>query len=81
MVARDLARITYKLHQQREKIEPNIKLRRKHLESAFHAQLRAERDAIEAHLGRLQPGLRRVYLKSRLEQLDARAKMKPVVGL
>ena len=81
MVVRDLANITYRLHQQRDKLAPSIELRRKHLEGTFHAQLRAEKDSIQGHIARLQPGLRRVYLQSRLEQLDARARMKPAVGL
>ena len=78
MVARDLQRILYRLHDQREKLAPSLELRRQHLTSAFHGQIRAEKDNIEGFIGRLQPGLRKVYLKSRLELLDARAGMKPV---
>lgn len=78
MVARDLQRILYRLHDQREKLAPSIELRRQHLTSAFHGQIRAEKDNIEGFIGRLQPGLRRVYLQNRLELLDARAGMKPV---
>ena len=78
MVARDLQRILYRLHDQREKLAPSIELRRQHLTSAFHAQIRAEKDNIEGFIGKLQPGVRRVYLKNRLALLDARAGMKPV---
>ena len=78
MVARDLQRILYRLRDQREKLAPSIELRRQHLTSAFHGQIRAEKDNIEGFIGRLQPGLRRVYLQNRLELLDARAGMKPV---
>ena len=78
MVARDLQRILYRLHDQREKLAPSLELRRQHLTSAFHAQIRAEKDNIEGFISRLQPGARRVYLKNRLELLDARARMKPV---
>ena len=78
MVAHDLQRILYRLHDQREKLAPSIELRRAHLTSAFHGQIRAEKENIEGFIGRLQPGLRRVYLKNRLELLDARAGMKPV---
>lgn len=78
MVARDLAKLTYRLHDQRAKLAPNLELRRHHLTAAFHAQIRSEREAIESRIGRLQPGVRRVYLKHRLEQLNARAAMKPV---
>ena len=78
MVARDLQRITFRLHDQRAKLTPNLELRRAHLTAAFHGQLRAEKHAIEGSIGRLQPGVRRVYLQNRLAQLDARARMKPV---
>ena len=78
MVARDLAKLTYRLHDQRAKLVPNIELRRHYLTNAFHAQLRAEKENIESHIGRLQPGLRRVYLAHRLEKLNERAQMKPV---
>ena len=78
MVACDLQRILYRLRDQREKLAPSIELRRQHLTSAFHGQIRAEKDNIEGFIGRLQPGLRRVYLKNRLELLDTRAHMKPV---
>ena len=78
MVARDLQRILYRLHDQREKLAPSLELRWQHLTSAFHGQIRAEKDNIQGFIGRLQPGVRRVYLKNRLELLDARAGMKPV---
>ena len=78
MVARDLQRILYRLHDQREKLAPSLELRRSHLTSAFHGQIRAEKDNIEGRIGRLQPGVRRVYLRNRLALLDARAAMKPV---
>ena len=78
MVARDLQRILYRLHDQREKLAPSLELRRAHLTAAFHGQLRAEKDSIEGRIGRLQPGVRRVYLQNRLALLGARAGMKPV---
>ncbi len=78
MVARDLQRIVYRLHDQREKLAPSLELRRQHLMSAFHGQIRAEKDNIEGFIGKLQPGVRRVYLQNRLALLDARAGMKPV---
>ena len=68
----------YRLHDQREKLAPSLELRRAHLTSAFHAQIRAEKDSIQGFIGRLQPGVRRVYLQNRLALLDARAGMKPV---
>ncbi len=81
MVARDLATITYRLHDQRQKLAPSLELRRSYLTSVFHNQIRAEKQSIEGFIGRLQPGLRRVYLKHRLEMLNARAGMNPPVGL
>ena len=78
MVARDLQRILYRLHEQREKLAPSLELRRAHLTAAFHGQIRAEKHSIEERSGRLQPGVRRVYLRARLKQLDARAGMKPI---
>jgi DNA-directed RNA polymerase specialized sigma24 family protein len=78
MVARDLAKLTYRLHDQRAKLAPSLELRRNHLTAAFHGQLRAEKQMIEARIARLQPGTRRVFLQHRLEQLNARAGMKPV---
>ena len=78
MVARDLQRIVYRLHDAREKLAPSLELRWARLTSAFHGQIRAEKDNIEGFIGKLQPGLRRVYLKNRLALLDTRAGMKPV---
>ena len=78
MVARDLARLVYRLHDKREKLAPSLQLRRAHLTAAFHGQIRAEKENIQGFITRLQPGLRRVYLQHRLEMLNARAGMKPV---
>ena len=78
MVARDLATLTYRLHDQRAKLAPSIELRRHFLTAAFHAQLRAEKEHIESRIGRLQPGLQRVYLTHRLGKLNERARLKPV---
>jgi len=78
MVVRDLQRILYRLHDQREKLAPSLELRRAHLTAAYHGQLRAEKENIESYIGRLQPGVRRVYLQRRLGVLNARAGMKPI---
>lgn len=78
MVARDLHKLTYRLHQQREKLTPNVVLRRNYLTSVFHAQIASEKDAIRSRIDRLQPGVRRMYLRGRMDKLDARAKMAPV---
>ena len=78
MVAPDLHKITYRLHQQRERLTPNLTLRRNYLTSVFHAQLGAEKNMIRSRIDRLQPGVRRVYLQGRLAKLDQRAQMRPV---
>ena len=78
MVARDIQRIMYRLHDAREKLAPSLELRRAHLTSAFHGQLRAEKDNIEGFIAKLQPGVRRVYLDNRLALLEAGGRMKPV---
>jgi len=78
MVARDLHKITYKLHEQRAKLIPSLLLRQRMLTAAFHDQIRAEKENIVSHIGRLQPGVRRVYLTQRLAHLDERAKLKPI---
>ena len=79
MVLRDLQKIVYRIHDARKKLAPSLELRRAHLTSAFHGQLRAEKDNIEGFLiGKLQPGVRGVYLQNRLALLEARGKMKPV---
>ena len=78
MVTRNLERISFRLHNQREKLAPSLALRRAYLTAAFHGQIRAEKDSIEGRIGRLQPGVRRVHLQNRLRLLDARAGMKPV---
>jgi hypothetical protein len=78
MVARDLHLITHRLHDQRQKLATNAELRRNYLTSVYHAQIKGEKQAIAAHIGRLQPGARRAYLKHRMGVLDARAKMTPV---
>ena len=78
MVARDVQTILYRLHDKRAKLAPSLELRRLHLTNAFHGQIKAEKDHIDATIGRLQPGVRRVYLQNRLAQLNARAGMKPV---
>ena len=67
---RDLAKYTTMIHKQREMMQPSIELRRRFLASAYAAQLRTEKGIIEQHINRLQPGLRRVFMRRRLEQLN-----------
>ena len=44
---------------------PSIMLRRGYLEKVHLAQIRSEKDAILSHIGRLQPGVRKEYLRSK----------------
>ena len=74
----NLERITYRLHDQRAKLAPSLMLRRNYLAATHLGQIQSEKDAIVGHIDRLQPGLRREYLKHRLERLNARVKQKPV---
>jgi len=52
-------------------------MRKNYLTTTFLAQIQAEKDAINSRIDRLQPGLKKVYFKHRLERLDARAQRKP----
>ena len=67
---RDLAKYTTMIHKQREMMAPNIELRRRFLASAYATQVKTEKEIIQQHLNRLQPGLRRVFMRRRLEQLN-----------
>ena len=67
---RDLAKYTTMIHKQREMMQPSIELRRRFLASAYATQLRTEKGTIEQHINRLQPGVRRVFMRRKLEQLN-----------
>ena len=66
-----LANLTYRLREQREKLAPGIELRRRMLEKSRHTQLRSEKEAIQGHVSRLQPGVRLAFLRKRMQQLKA----------
>jgi hypothetical protein len=52
-------------------MQPSIELRRRFLvASAYAAQLRTEKETIERHITKLQPGVRRVFMRHRLNQLN-----------
>ena len=67
---RDLTQLTNMMHKQREMMQPSIELRRRFLASAYAAQLRTEKGIIEQHINKLQPGMRRVFMRRRLDQLN-----------
>ena len=65
-----LGNITLRLHEQRERLAPDILRRRKHIEASYHSQVRIEKAMIESHIGRLPFGARRVFLAGRLAKLN-----------
>ena len=67
---RDLAKYTAMIHKQREMMQPNIDLRRRFLASVYANQVRSEKNMIEQRINRLQPGLKRLFMSRRLDQLN-----------
>ena len=63
-----LANLTYRLHEQREKLAPGIELRRRMLEKSRHT-LRSEKEATQGNISKLQPGVRLAFLRKRMQQL------------
>ncbi len=66
-----LNKMTFKLHEQRERLTPSLELRRKYIETAYLNQIRGEKEMIQSRIDRLSPGVRKVFLASRLEKLNA----------
>ncbi len=62
--------MTFKLHDQREKLAPSLELRRKYIESAYLNQIRGEKEMIQSRIDRLSPGVRKAFLASRLQKLN-----------
>ena len=65
----NLANLTYRLHEQRERLAPGIETRRKHIENARRTQLRSEKEHIQGHVDRMAPGIRLHFLRKRMHQL------------
>ena len=65
-----LNKLTFKLHDQRERLAPSIELRRRYIEAAYLNQIRGEKEMIQSRIDRLSPGVRKVFLASRLEKLN-----------
>ncbi len=63
-------KLTFKLHDQRERLAPSIELRRRYIEAAYLNQIRGEKEMIQSRIDRLSPGVRKVFLASRLEKLN-----------
>ncbi len=65
-----LNKLTFKLHDQRERLAPSVELRRRYIEAAYLNQIRGEKEMIQSRIDRLSPGVRKVFLASRLEKLN-----------
>ena len=63
--------ITWRLHERSGMIQENMALRHKMLAASYHMQLRNDRNAVMSHIHHLQPGLRKVFLQMRLEEINA----------
>ena len=48
-----LNKITFKLHEQRERLAPSVELRRKYIEAAYLNQIRGEQQMIQSRIDRL----------------------------
>ena len=70
MMQARLNKMTFKLHDQRDKLAPSIELRRRYIESAYLNQIRSEQEMIQSRIDRLSPGVRKVFLASRLQKLN-----------
>ena len=65
-----LNKLTFKLHEQRDKMTPSLELRRKYIETSYLNQIRGEKEMIQSRIDRLSPGVRRTFLASRLQKLN-----------
>ena len=65
-----LNKLTFQLHDQRDRLAPSLELRRKYIESAYLNQIRGEKEMIQSRIDRLSPGVRKVFLASRLQKLN-----------
>ena len=71
-----LKNVTWRLHEQRGRIHENVELRRKYLEQARALQLHSEKNDIRSHIGKLQEGPRKLFLKLRLQKIQEHLKKK-----
>ncbi len=65
-----LKKLTFKLHDQRGSLARSVELRRRDIEAAYLNQIRGEKEMIQSRIDRLSPGVRKVFLASRLEKLN-----------
>ncbi len=66
-----LNKLTFKLHEQRDKMTPSLELRRKYIETSYLNQIRGEKEMIQSRIDRLSPGVRKTFLASRLQKLNS----------
>jgi hypothetical protein len=69
-----IGRTTWKLHEARGRIQESLALRRTMLLDSHQQQLRNDRNDINSHIHRLQPGLRKAFLAMRLEKIKQQLK-------
>jgi hypothetical protein len=66
-----LGNLTWKIHEQRQRVHESLELRRRMTEAAHAEQIARERAALSSHLDGLVPGARRAFLANRLDRLNA----------
>ena len=71
-----LKNVTWRLHKQRERIRENVELRRKYMKQSRARQLHTEKHDIASHIGRLEEGPRKLFLKLRLRKIKEHLKDK-----
>ena len=71
-----LKNVTWRLHEQQGRIHENVELRRKYLEQSRALQLHSEKNDIKSHVGKLQEGPRKVFLKMHLQKIPQHLKNK-----
>ncbi len=69
-----LNKLTFELRDQRETLAPSIELRRRYIEAAYLNQIRGEKEMIQSRIDRSSPGVRKVFLASRLQKLNEQLK-------
>ena len=65
-----LNKLTFKLHDQRERLTPSLELRRRYIETSYLNQIRGEKEMIQSRIDRLSPRVRKVFLASRLQKIN-----------
>jgi hypothetical protein len=67
-----LKNIQWHLQEQRQRLHENVLLRKSMLEANYASQMQREKDDIRSRIARLQPGVQKTFLRTRLEKFDKR---------